>query len=136
MTTLPAHCDKCGGSLIREGDEIKCLNCGNAQETAHERYKFYLVNKGDILRDLEKLGSQKTRAKWGIPVGSWGKIKRRLTDPEAAAPHIIAAVRPVNGLPKLPEFSDSWGEEIQKTWLQIWLCLTLEQNKTEVKHES
>ncbi len=128
-------CRKCGGSLIRDGVEIKCLSCGEVASDKMILSRFYDQNQKEIEADLTALGPLGTRKKWRISssslkymIGRWTKIPTRITTSTSGRPGVVI-------LPRLPDWRDDWPVEVQITWLKNWLYLVTQIKIKGVTHE-
>ena len=116
-------CRHCGGSLIRDGEELKCLNCGRAFSSNIDTGRFIEQNKEEIQDDVKRLGVRKTMEKWRLSPSTLHRLRRRW---EIILPARSAADPPAargQQLPPLPEFRDEWEPSVQERWLTIWLYL-------------
>ena len=114
-------CRHCGGTLVREDGEIKCLACSRPATSLRDMKRFYDLHREDILLDIKKIGSKAAREKWRIASSTLNGLIKRWTEQPAETP---APAQRSNNLPLLPEWSDTWPESIQAKWLDIWLYLS------------
>lgn len=54
---------------------VKPKNWGSMHN--HEKKRWYLKHKKQILEDLKTTGLQATRKKWGIPPGTWSNFQNK-----------------------------------------------------------
>jgi len=118
-------CIHCGGSLIKDDGERKCLSCSRVWKTRTELHRFYEEHKTEILRDIAELGRPATLKKWQIPSTTmFSLLKSWLGSHESPAP--VPAAPSSNGkLPELPAFSNEWTGEVQLAWLNLYRDLAI-----------
>ena len=77
MERYRSKCRRCGGTLAREGDEIRCVSCGWTYFRNHERGLYYDQHRLDILNDFRTHGRKFIMQKYQIPKGTvTGLIKK------------------------------------------------------------
>lgn len=123
MPEKKPSCVHCGGSLIRDGDEIKCLSCSRIWKTNQEKAKFYEEHKADILKDTLADGQSAVTKKWGIPSATISLLIKRWTGQKDGAANAAAAAPASDPLPPLPPFNDKWGEAVQCQWFETFRTL-------------
>lgn len=128
-------CDKCDGQVIREGDELKCLQCGKAWLSNKEKSDFYELNKAEIMEDIHTVGRTRACQKWQTPRGSIGKLVIGWTAAEPIPLNIARDPAIAGKLPAFPEFNNDWPEPVQLHWIDAYLTLIGIKPKEEVKHE-
>lgn len=119
-------CRKCGNPAPFDKDEgvYRCSICGHEERVLRSLYKFLDDNKKEVLRDIQILGPEKTRIKWGIPLSWWRHIRERWHIYKIWwGPGMPLPSR--DGLPKLPAWRQDWPSEFKMMWLETYQ-LTLE----------
>lgn len=120
MEKAPAKCVHCGGTLLKEDGERKCLSCGRTWKNKTERHRFYDEHRYEILKDVADIGRQATREKWQIPSATMHQILTSWLDEKERSPG-PGADRSTNGhKPAFPEFSNEWDPQVQIKWLEVW----------------
>ena len=128
VSDLP-KCLKCGGKVLRDCSELRCLNCGMEWKSPREKTAWYDSNREDILKDVRELGQAKACGKWLIPKGSLSRLLSRWTEVTPENPVPVRTPTANVMLPGLPAFSDSWPETVQIKWLETYLAILIYRTK-------
>ena len=130
MERYRSRCRRCGGTLAKEGDEIRCTSCGWTYFSNHERSRYYNLNRLNILNDLKTHGRKFIIQKYQIPKGTiTGLLKKWALQQDQEllpTPHFtgydrhFTSIPSMPPLPPLPPFQDAWPPEVQLLWLSIW----------------
>jgi len=113
-------CRHCGGSLIYEDGERKCLSCGRTWKTLSELHRFYEEHKVEILQDIAELGRPAATKKWMIPASTLSLLLKCWFNLHDYPPSQIAAPGHNGKMPRLPAFSNDWPPEVQLAWLETY----------------
>ena len=100
-----------------------------------EKHNYYEEHKVEIIADLLTYGRLATRKKWHIasPSSLFSLERRWLTPDQRARINSLASLVPAeqnghrvsgDGLPRFPEFSNSWEPEVQVMWFEIYAQLS------------
>lgn len=120
MANLPARCDRCNGNLIRDGAEIRCLQCGNEYKSLKDKHRFYNDHQQEILKDIRLLGAKKTSQKWQMPSSTLSGLLSKWSQGTPFAPTDSPAPHGNDRFPNLPPWSDTWEPEVQTRWLDVY----------------
>lgn len=147
MTQNGPRCVHCGGSLLREEGEVKCVSCSRTWRGRVELHQFYQEHRDAILETVRKLGREKAAECWQIPPGTlhkiitnWGEDETPpvpetvTTGPESNSPGspAPAAAAPEESIILSPGIVSTWSMEIddidlavldQATFNMFWSAL-------------
>jgi len=113
----------------------KCLACSRTIKGNHSKSKYHNYNKTAILADYAKIGQTSTCKKWNIPSGTIVGLVRRWGVKPLELPALELAKTGEAGPFGLPAWSDSWGEELQLKWLEMWFYIYTKKELGGVKIE-
>jgi hypothetical protein len=139
---IDSKCKKCGGTITSDGGNPKCINCGyeplempapdvlkqvrivdvveKRPDQLQKRRQWYKKHKAEIKADIAQLGFRPAAEKWGYPYQMTGlfsdkrRVKKALPAEDQKVDHKDRE------LPGLPVFTDSWPENVQIKWLEVW----------------
>jgi hypothetical protein len=120
VQTVKPHCIHCGGNLIRDNGERKCLQCGRAWKSLKELHQFYTEHRFEILKDIADLGRPAAMGKWRMPSGTATSLLRSWLHEQGPKPEPAPAKPADDHLPVLPVFCNEWAPEVQVKWLEVW----------------
>ena len=117
MPKTLARCKKCGGKIIRDDGDFKCLNCGYEWKTRWQKHEFYILHKEEIAADIKTLGYKGVKEKWRLSGSTLQAIKLRasLPTPGNNSPEPNAEL--VHVIPAIPAFDNNWDPSVQIAWL-------------------
>jgi hypothetical protein len=86
--------------------------------------RYYRENRDAIMADIEKLGKDGTKKKWGIRERAYQTLTGNATKPPKVAKESKPATKPPivekGGKPALPTWNESWSNEVRLEWLKCW----------------
>jgi len=87
--------------------------------------RFYDCHQEEIERDYKEIGGAKTAKKWQMRTSTLhGVLNRWLCSRKPRTPAPAFPGSP-SSFPRLPDFNESWPEEVMLRWLSIWLYLVV-----------
>ena len=116
-------CVHCGGFLLKEDGERKCLQCGRSWKTLIERHQFYDEHRFEILKDISEMGRPATIKKWQIPGSTLSVLLKDWLHEKAAVPAPADPPSTNHNLPELPAFSEGWVDQVKVKWLEVYETL-------------
>lgn len=109
-------CRRCGlNNVLNESGVLRCISCGYEITSTLHRHLFIQENRLEIAQDFLLTGPRETMKKWGMSSSTLYNLPEvRLTKKNT--------YRTKNGgsLPALPDWQESWPDEVKKKWLEIY----------------